>query len=330
MLVQAFGDTGETVTFASTQNVSQPAAPSRFSWLGCRRCGAIPAGDRRADSGLRRGVVFHGIARGRKRLGNCHSGVGRAPAGHFRRPYHRAVPRAPRCCQPCPRSHGLRRTRAGMIYILISVVIGIAASTRQQPALRDRRRAALGILVSGVASAQVLRSLALDVHLPEHVLPDADAGAPAPAQRQFVAAVVFRARVPAKRKRKNVGAGSLYVRLAPQPCAPGPVASPSRPPFAPRSRRGREADLARIRLLSVSSPLQELRADLEMSFPTVADTRRKLRLGHALSLSFLMKTRRINLSRELIVYPKWNRPTISGSASHGYGRVRDFRQGTRQ
>jgi len=110
MLVQAFADTGETVTFASTQNVSQPAAPSRFSWLGLSQVWvrfllaivgltlASPA------------ALFSTVSRrGRKRLGNCHSGVGRAPAGHFRRPYHRAVPRAPRCCQPCPRSHGLRR-----------------------------------------------------------------------------------------------------------------------------------------------------------------------------------------------------------------------------
>jgi len=127
MLVQASGRYRKTVTFASTQNVSQPAAAVPLFGWGCRSVGAIPAGDRRADSGLRRGVVFHGIARGRKRLGNCHSGVGRAPAGHFvgltTVPYLARRVVASRVRE----AMDYDVTRAGMIYILISVVIGIAA-----------------------------------------------------------------------------------------------------------------------------------------------------------------------------------------------------------
>src|SRR5450755_954479 len=61
-------------------------------------------------------------------------------------------------------------TRAGMIYILITVVIGIAAINTGNNLLYVVVAALLSaILVSGVASALVLRSLALDVHLPEHV-----------------------------------------------------------------------------------------------------------------------------------------------------------------
>src|SRR5271154_6663497 len=61
-------------------------------------------------------------------------------------------------------------TRAGLIYILISVVIGIAAINTGNNLLYVIVAALLSaILVSGVASAQVLRSLELDVHLPEHV-----------------------------------------------------------------------------------------------------------------------------------------------------------------
>src|ERR1700722_15839303 len=61
-------------------------------------------------------------------------------------------------------------TRAGMIYILISVVIGIAAINTGNNLLYVVVAALLSaILVSGVASAVVLRSLTLDVHLPEHV-----------------------------------------------------------------------------------------------------------------------------------------------------------------
>src|ERR1022692_3625823 len=63
-------------------------------------------------------------------------------------------------------------TRAGLIYILISVVIGIAAINTGNNLLYVIVAALLSaILVSGIASALVLRSLTLDVHLPEHVLP---------------------------------------------------------------------------------------------------------------------------------------------------------------
>src|SRR5580658_5284270 len=61
-------------------------------------------------------------------------------------------------------------TRAGVIYILISVVIGIAAINTGNNLLYVVVAALLSaILVSGIASALVLRGLALDVHLPEHV-----------------------------------------------------------------------------------------------------------------------------------------------------------------
>src|ERR1700731_4641464 len=61
-------------------------------------------------------------------------------------------------------------TRAGMIYILISVVIGIAAINTGNNLLYIVVAALLSaILVSGIASALVLRHLQLDVHLPEHV-----------------------------------------------------------------------------------------------------------------------------------------------------------------
>src|SRR5271166_5930477 len=61
-------------------------------------------------------------------------------------------------------------THAGMIYILISVVIGIAAINTGNNLLYVVVAALLSaILVSGIASALVLRSLTLDAHLPEHV-----------------------------------------------------------------------------------------------------------------------------------------------------------------
>src|ERR1700704_3747249 len=61
-------------------------------------------------------------------------------------------------------------TRAGLVYIGITVVIGIAAINTGNNLLYIVVAALLSaILISGIASALVLRHLELDVHLPEHV-----------------------------------------------------------------------------------------------------------------------------------------------------------------
>src|SRR6201997_5110754 len=61
-------------------------------------------------------------------------------------------------------------TRAGIIYALVTLVIGIAALNTGNNLLYIVVAAMLAaILVSGVVSALVLRALELDVQLPEHV-----------------------------------------------------------------------------------------------------------------------------------------------------------------
>jgi len=61
-------------------------------------------------------------------------------------------------------------TRAGMVYVLVTLVIGIAALNTGNNLLYIVVAAMLAaILVSGVVSAMVLRGLELDVRLPEHV-----------------------------------------------------------------------------------------------------------------------------------------------------------------
>ena len=61
-------------------------------------------------------------------------------------------------------------TRAGLIYILFTVALGIAALQSGNNLLYVVVAALLSaILVSGIASAVVLRGLELDIHIPEHV-----------------------------------------------------------------------------------------------------------------------------------------------------------------
>ena len=124
-----------------------------------------------------------------------------------------------------------------MIYILITVVIGIAALNTGNNLLYVIVSSLLSaIIVSGIASAVVLRSLGLDVHLPEHVF------AARPMMARFLLRNAsswmpsFSVRVvPGKRKPARKWRWEAYtLRLAAQPHAGAAVASPARPSIAPR------------------------------------------------------------------------------------------------
>jgi uncharacterized protein (DUF58 family) len=200
-------------------------------------------------------------------------------------------------------------TRAGLIYILISVVIGIAAINTGNNLLYVVVAALLSaILVSGVASAFVLRSLELDVHLPEHVF----------AARPLLARLLLRNTsswlpsfsvrvVPAKRKVriKDRWQWEPYTLGLPRNRAPQNqwLRLPDR-----RLRRVREQAEKPILQESVYFPFlapgQELRADLEIKFPARGRyCEKNFGLATRFPFSFLMKTRRINLAREVIVLP---------------------------
>ncbi len=198
-------------------------------------------------------------------------------------------------------------TRAGLIYILISVVIGIAAINTGNNLLYVVVAALLSaILVSGVASAMVLRSLELDVHLPEHVF----------AERPMLARLLLRNTsswlpsfsvrvVPAKRKNKDHWRWEAYTFGWPRNRAPQDqwLRLPDR-----RLRRVPVATEKPILQESVYFPFlapgQQLRADLELNFPNRGrNCEKNFGLATRFPFSFLTKTRRINLAREVIVYP---------------------------
>ncbi|MGB8013759.1 MAG: DUF58 domain-containing protein [Terriglobales bacterium] len=198
-------------------------------------------------------------------------------------------------------------TRAGMIYILISVVIGIAAINTGNNLLYVVVAALLSaILVSGIASALVLRSLSLDVHLPEHAF----AGRPLLARlllhndSSWLPSFSVRV-VPAKRKKKDSWRWEAYTLGFPRNRAPQDqwFRLPDR-----RLRRVHEEGEKPILQESVYFPFlapgQELRADLELNFPVRGRYAEKnFGLATRFPFSFLMKTRRVNLAREVIVYP---------------------------
>jgi uncharacterized protein (DUF58 family) len=200
-------------------------------------------------------------------------------------------------------------TRAGMIYILISVVIGIAAINTGNNLLYVVVAALLSaILVSGIASALVLRSLTLDVHLPEHVF----AGRPMLARLLLRNASAwlpsFSVRVvPAKRRANSKARWRWEASTFGWPRNRAPQNQWFRLPDR-RLRRVREEAEKPILQESIYFPFlapgQELRADLEINFPARGRYReRNFGLATRFPFAFLMKTRRINLVREVMVYP---------------------------
>jgi len=198
-------------------------------------------------------------------------------------------------------------TRAGLIYILFTVALGIAALQSGNNLLYVVVAALLSaILVSGVASAVVLRGLALDIHVPEHVF----------AGRPMLARFLLRNEsswmpsfsvsvVPAKRKSPRRWRWEADTFGWPRNRTPERqwVRLPDR-----RLRRVSEEPDRPILQQSVYFPFlppgQELRADLEITFPARGRYREKnFGLATRFPFAFLTKTRRVSLTREIIAYP---------------------------
>ncbi len=169
-------------------------------------------------------------------------------------------------------------TRAGIVYVVIVVVIGVAALNTGNNLLYIIVAAMLAaILCSGVASALVLRGLELDVRVPQHVF----AGRPAMARIVLrnpaaLAGFVFDQRGcgPAGRRHQEMALAGHHVffsarafageTVAPpagpaaaagycQPCATGDFSRASLfplPACARPTRRGREAVFRAARTIS--------------------------------------------------------------------------------
>ena len=206
-------------------------------------------------------------------------------------------------------------TKAGLVYVLVTLVIGIAALNTGNNLLYIVVAAMLAaILVSGMASALVLRGLELDVRLPDHVF----AGRPVVGRiglrnsRRALPSFSIRV-VPARQEKKlrkqwlwepttfvfplNRSPQNQWVRLrdwrvrrvdvpgAPPGIFEGMVYFPYLPPKA------------------------ELTADLELSF----DRRGRYRessfgVATRFPFAFLTKTRHVALQREILVYPPIEAP----------------------
>ncbi len=206
-------------------------------------------------------------------------------------------------------------TRAGVVYVLVTLVIGIAALNTGNNLLYIVVATMLAaILVSGVVSALVLRGLELDVRLPEHVF----------AGRAVVG------RIGLKNSRRVLPSFSIRVVPARREKKPRKQWRWEQTTFVFPLNRPPQAQWVRLRDWSVRRvalapdppgifegmvyfpylpPKVELTADLELLF----DRRGRycessFGVSTRFPFAFLTKTRHVALQREVLVYPPIEAP----------------------
>jgi uncharacterized protein (DUF58 family) len=201
-------------------------------------------------------------------------------------------------------------TKVGVIYVLVTLVIGIAALNTGNNLLYIVVAAMLAaILVSGMVSALVLRGLELDVRLPEHMF----AGRPVAGRvivrnpRRFFPA--FSIRVMATRKQKKSRKQWRWEQTT--------FAFPLNRPHEGQWVRMRDWKVKRIQAIPAPPgifegmvyfpylpPHAELPADLELQFDRRGRySESSFAVGTRFPFAFLTKIRDMALARAIVVYP---------------------------
>ena len=203
-------------------------------------------------------------------------------------------------------------TRAGVIYVLVTLVIGIAALNTGNNLLYIVVAAMLAaILVSGIVSAVVLRRLDLDVRLPEHVF----------AGRAVLGRIVIR------NPRRFLPSFSVRVvstrkkRKRPQKQWKWEATTFAFPLNRPLEKQWLRLPDRRVRRVTVAAespgifqgmayfpylpPGGEASADLQLKFERRGRYREDtFGVATRFPFAFLTKTRHVALRREILVYPR--------------------------
>ena len=205
-------------------------------------------------------------------------------------------------------------TKAGVVYVLVTLVIGIAALNTGNNLLYIVVAAMLAaILVSGVVSALVLRGLELQVRLPEHVF----AGRPVVGRialrnsRRFLPSFSIRV-LPARREKEKGTKPRKQWRWEPATFAFPPNRAPENQWVKLRDWRVRRVDVIPpapgifegMIYFPYLPPKADLTADLELCFERRGRYQESsFGVATRFPFAFLTKTRDVALEREILVYP---------------------------
>lgn len=203
-------------------------------------------------------------------------------------------------------------TRAGVVYVLVTLVIAIAALNTGNNLLYIVVAAMLAaILVSGLVSALILRWLELDVRLPEHVFAGrAVAGRIAlrnpnrflPSFSVQVVSARPKKKKPVKQwKWESATFAFPFNRPADQQWLRLPDRRVRRVPVAP----GPPGIFQGMAYFPYLPPNAERSADLEVKFEERGEYREdSFGVATRFPFAFLTKTRHVPLQREVLVYPR--------------------------
>ena len=199
-------------------------------------------------------------------------------------------------------------TRVGAIYVLVVLIIGVAALNTGNNLLYIIVAAMLAaIAVSGVASAFCLRGLELDLNVPEHIFASTDVAATLCIRnesRWFPSLSI--SAVPTEtvkvKKRWRWVATSFPI-----------------PPWRPPERQWLRLPDRKLRRVLIDPPSgvfhqsayfpllppeSQLQAEVKLNFGKRGRYQEKFSLSTRFPFAFLVKTRRVALSREVLIYPE--------------------------
>jgi uncharacterized protein (DUF58 family) len=199
-------------------------------------------------------------------------------------------------------------TKAGLLYSLVVLLIGVAALNTGNNLLYIIVAAMLAaIAVSGIASAVCLRGLELELKVPEHIF----AGTEVPATvsvrnpRLYIPALSISA-VPIEKKTEKKRWQWVSTTFAV-------------PPWRPPEQQWLRLPDRKLRRVKIGQPsgvfheaayfpivpaCSELDASVKLNFRRRGRYQEKFSLSTRFPFAFMVKTRRAALSREVLVYPE--------------------------
>jgi uncharacterized protein (DUF58 family) len=203
-------------------------------------------------------------------------------------------------------------TRAGMFYALIVLLIGIAALNTGNNLLYIIVAAMLGaIAVSGIASSICLKGLELELKVPEHIFAGTDVLATVCVHnpRRWIPSLSISA-VPIEKQKQKLRWRWVATTF--------PV-----PPWRPPEKQWIQLPDRKLRRVTVGEPSgvfheaayfplvlpgSHLQAEVKLKFRKRGRYQERFSLSTRFPFAFLTKTRRMALSREVLVYPQLTDP----------------------
>jgi uncharacterized protein (DUF58 family) len=199
-------------------------------------------------------------------------------------------------------------TRSGAVYVGIVLVIGIAALNTGNNLLYIIVAILLSaILVSGIASSLCLRGLQLELKMPEHIFANAEVYATINVRnpRRWLPSLSISA-IPADTVRERKKWSWVATRF--------PV-----PPWRPPERQWLQLPDRKLRRVSIDTgsgvfhqsayfpllpPGTQLQAEVKLKFRRRGRYQERFSLSTRFPFAFLVKTRRVALAREVLIYPE--------------------------